>query len=171
MGYVLRCGKFCKTWVCDRCSEQILLGQKVPFYFETGLNFTTKGYAVKGYDDSLTSFNYLQLPIGINYHFRIGKQITIEPAAGFYYAIGVGGKRTYNGVKSNVFTDNSTSRHDVGFTCGLNAAISKFFVGFSYETGFLNIDKTDAVYGDNSPMIGYKKLKNNSIIIKVGINF
>ena len=152
-------------------SDEVLLSQRVPFYFETGLNFITKGYKVNGYDDSSTTFNYLQLPLGINYHIRTGKDVSFEPAAGFYYAFGLGGKREYNGESTNIFSDGSTSRQDFGISCGLSATISNFHLGISYETGLLNIDKADKVYGDSSPLIGYKKLKNNSIIIKVGVNF
>ena len=152
-------------------SDEVLLSQRVPFYFETGLNFTAKGYKIQGYDDSSTTFNYLQLPVGINYHIRTGKHVTIEPAAGFYYAFGLFGNREYNGTKSAVFTDGSTSRHDFGYTCGVSASIHKFHLGIAYEAGLYNIDKTDKVYGDNSPMIGYKRIKNNSVIIKLGVNF
>ena len=152
-------------------TDQVLLSPKVPFYFETGLNFISKGYAIRGYDNSRTSFNYLQLPIGINYHIRAGRYVTIEPAAGFYYAVGLNGSRTYNDITSNVFTDGSTSRHDFGFACGVSTSIYEFYFGISYEMGFINIDKNDKIYGDSNAMIGYKKLKNNSIIIKVGVNF
>ena len=152
-------------------SDEVLLSQKVPFYFETGLNFIAKGYEINGYDDSATAFNYLQLPVGINYHIHTGKHVTIEPAVGFYYAVGLGGKRKIGGESVKVFSDGSTSRHDFGIACGLSTTIYKFHLGISYETGLLNIDKADKVYGDNSPMIGYKNLKNNSVIIKVGVNF
>lgn len=152
-------------------SDEVLLSQKVPFYFETGLNFIAKGYSVQGYDNSCTAFNYLQLPIGINYHIRTGDHVTIEPAARFYYAFGLGGKRKIGDEAIKVFSDGSTSRHDFGFACGLSTTIYKLHLGISYETGLLNIDKADKVYGDNSPMLGYKKLKNNSVIIKVGVNF
>lgn len=152
-------------------SDQVLLSSTVPFYFETGLNFISKGYKINGYDNSNTTFNYLQLPLGINYHILAGKHVTIEPAAGFYYAFGLGGKREFAGEAVKVFTDGSTSRHDFGFACGVSTSIYKFYLGISYETGLVNIDRADKVYGDNSPMIGYKKLKNNSIIIKVGVNF
>lgn len=152
-------------------SDQVLLSRKVPFYFETGLNFIARGYEINGYDDSSTTFNYLQLPVGINYHIRTGKHITIEPAAGFYYAVGLGGKRKIGDEAVKVFSDGSTSRHDFGFACGLSASIYKFHLGLSYETGLLNIDKTDLIYGADSPMLGYKKLRNNSIVLKIGVNF
>ena len=152
-------------------SDEVLLSRKVPFYFETGLNFIAKGYRINGHDDSSTAFNYLQLPVGIDYHIRTGKHVTVEPAAGFYYALGLGGKREIGDEAVKVFSDGSTSRHDFGFSCGVSASIYRFHLGIAYETGLLNIDKSDKVYGDSSPMLGYKKLKNNCVIIKVGVNF
>lgn len=151
-------------------SDQVLLSGKLPFYFETGLNFIAKGYRIRGYDDSSTTFNYLQLPVGITYHIRTGKHVTIEPAAGIYYAIGLGGRREYNGSASKVFADGSTSRHDLGFACGLSTSVYRFHLGISYQTGILNIDKADNIY-DGSGLIGYKNIKNNGIIINIGVNF
>lgn len=152
-------------------SDQVLLSKYLPFYFETGLNFISKGYKIKGYDESSTTLNYLQLPISVNYHIYAGKKVSIEPSAGFYYAVGVGGKRKLNGGTSSVFSDGSTSRHDFGFSCGISTSIHKFHFGIAYEMGLINIDKTDPVYGDMSNMIGYKNIKNKNILIKVGVNF
>jgi len=152
-------------------SDQVLLSRALPFYFETGLNFISKGYKINGHDESTTTFNYLQIPIGINYHIYTCKSVTIEPAVGVYYAVGLGGKREFDGVKTSVFTDGSTSRHDFGFSCGISTSIHKFHFGIAYEMGLLNIDKTDLIYGADRKKVGYKQLKNKSIIIKVGINF
>lgn len=150
--------------------DDVRLSRKSPFYFETGLDFIAKGYTINGYDDSSTSFNYLRLPVGINYHLKTGK-FTVEPAVGLYYALGLGGKREFQGESVNVFSDGSTSRHDAGASVGLCATISKFHFGVSYERSLMNIDKADKIYGDQSPMIGYKKIKNNSVVFMVGVNF
>ncbi len=152
-------------------SDQVLLGKKLPFYFETGLNFISKGYEIKGYDNSVTTFNYLQLPVAINYHIYAGKKCTVAPSFGLYYALGVGGKRRIKDIESSVFTDGSTSRHDFGLSCGLSAAIDRFYLGISYEMGLINIDKADMVYGENSNMLGYKNIQNRNILVKAGINF
>ena len=151
-------------------SDEVSLSQKSPFYLETGLNFIAKGYTINGYDDSSTSFNYVQLPVGINYHIKADK-FTVEPAVGLYYAFGLGGKREFQGDSVNVFTDGSTSRHDAGASVGLSATVSKIHFGVSFESSLIDIDKSDKIYGDQSPMLGYKKLKNNSIIFSVGIKF
>ena len=152
-------------------SDEVLLSQRLPFYFETGLHFIAKGYRINGYDDSSTSFNYLKLPVGISYHIRAGKDVSVEPAVGLYYAVGLGGKREISGGTTKVFSDGSTSRSDLGYAIGLGATVSRFHFGISYDAGLLNVDKADLVYGDGSPLIGYKKLKNNSLIISVGVNF
>ena len=151
-------------------SDQVLLSRDQPFYFETGLNFVSKGYKIQGYDDSTTTLNYLQLPVGINYHIYTSKSVTIEPSVGVYYAVGLNGNRKYGAKKVSVFEDGSISRHDFGFSCGVGASIHKFHFGVAYEMGLINIDKKDTVYGDSNK-IGYKKLKNKSVIITVGVNF
>lgn len=152
-------------------TDRVLLNDKIPFYFGTGVNFIAKGYEIHGYDDSRTRFNYLQIPLNIDYRIRTGRHVTIEPAAGLWYAVGIGGNRKTAGGTAKVFSDGSTSRHDFGISCGVSTSIYRFTLGISYEAGLLNIDKADKVYGDDSPMLGYKKLRNNSIIIKAGINF
>lgn len=152
-------------------SDEVRLSRKLPFYFETGLHFIAKGYRINGYDDSSTTFNYLKLPVGVSYHIRAGKAVSVKPAAGLYYAVGLGGKREVSGGTTKVFSDGSTSRSDLGYAIGLGATVSRFHFGISYDAGLLNVDKADPVYGDGSPLIGYKKLKNNSLIISVGVNF
>lgn len=152
-------------------TDQVLLNRYLPFYFETGLNFTSKGYKVQGFDNSKTTLNYLQLPVSVNYHIYAGKDVTIEPSAGFYYAYGVGGKFEHRGYTSRVFSQGNISPHDCGFSFGLRASIHSFYLGMSYETGIVNIDKWDAVYGEGCNMIGYKNIKNKNILIMVGVNF
>ena len=152
-------------------SDQVLLTKSLPFYLETGLTFIGKGYKIKGHDESSTRFNYLQIPVAVNYHIYAHKFVTIEPSAGFYYACGLGGKRKYGGNAVSVFKDGSTSRHDLGFSCGLSSSIHEYHFGIIYEMGVLNIAKTDKIYGNDNYMLGYKKLKNRSIIIKAGMNF
>lgn len=74
-------------------SDRIRLGRQFPFYLRTGLTFISKGYEVRGFDDSRTTMNYLQIPVGIDYTVALGERFALIPHAGFYYAVGVGGKR------------------------------------------------------------------------------
>lgn len=62
--------------------DQILLCNRLPFYLETGLAFSSRGGKVDG-----ASFrpSYLQIPVLVNYHFNIKDIVTIQPFAGLYY--------------------------------------------------------------------------------------
>ena len=66
-------------------TDQILLCNKLPFYLETGLAFSSRGGKVDG-----VSFrpSYLQIPVLVNYHFNIKDIVTIQPFAGLYYGLG-----------------------------------------------------------------------------------
>ena len=70
-------------------TDQFLLCNKLPFYLETGLAFSSRGGKVDG-----VSFrpSYLQIPVLVNYHFNIKDIVTIQPFAGLYYGLGIGGK-------------------------------------------------------------------------------
>ena len=61
--------------------DQILLCNRLPFYLETGLAFSSRGGKVDG-----ASFrpSYLQIPVLVNYHFNIKDIVTIQPFAGLY---------------------------------------------------------------------------------------
>ena len=67
-------------------SDRIRLGRQFPFYLRTGLTFISKGYEVRGFDDSRTTMNYLQIPVGIDYTVALGERFALIPHAGFYYA-------------------------------------------------------------------------------------
>ena len=148
------------------------LSRNYPFYLRTGLNFISKGYEINGFDDSSTTINYLQLPVGFDYTIALGKHLALIPSAGLYYAVGVWGKRHMGDESVCLFgREGGFSRHDMGFLCGVDLAFYRFFVGAEYQQGLIDIDKTDKVYGDDSHMIGYKHVKNRSFVVKVGVYF
>ena len=65
-------------------SDRIRLGRQFPFYLRTGLTFISKGYEVRGFDDSRTTMNYLQIPVGIDYTVALGARYALNPHAGYY---------------------------------------------------------------------------------------
>lgn len=83
-------------------TDQILLCNKLPFYLETGLAFSSRGGKVDG-----VSFrpSYLQIPVLVNYHFNIKDIVTIQPFAGLYYGLGIGGKVKVGDEKGDIFGD------------------------------------------------------------------
>ena len=152
--------------------DQIRLSAKVPFYIETGLEFASKGYKLRGYDDSSTTINYLKLPVGIMYHIPVGNDITIQPHVGLYYAYGVWGRLHFGSNDPfDVFGQKSLSRNDFGYNIGAAVTYRNIYLGVSYEAGLIDIAKYDPIYTGQTAMLGYTKLKNISVSITLGYNF
>ena len=153
-------------------TDRIRLNGQVPFYLRTGISFISKGYEVHGFDDSRTTMNYVQIPVGIDYTIALGKRFALIPFAVVYYAIGIGGKRKIGEDAISIFSKKGGfSRHDMGTSCGVDAMFGRLIIGADYQIGLLNIDKTDTMYGDDSHKIGYKHVKNHCFIVKMGVNF
>lgn len=176
---------YCASWIASYglssstrpgyevgATYRVGLSRRLPFYFRTGLTFVGKGYEINGFDDSRTTMSYLQIPVGIDYAVSLGRRWAIVPGAGLYYAVGVGGKRKIGREAVSVFgSQGGFSRHDMGFSCGVDLAFSRFSLGVAYEAGLIDIDKSDTVYGDDSQMVGYKNVRNRSFLIRMGVNF
>ena len=113
-----------------------------------------------------------QFPLGIDYTVALGERFALIPHAGFYYAVGVGGKRKVGAEEIPVFGEKGGfSRHDMGFSCGADITFGRFGIGVAYQIGLINIDKTDTMYGNDSQMVGYKNVRNRSFIVRAGVNF
>lgn len=135
---------------------QRLLINNVPLYLETGVYFSMKGwednFAVPEKEDlgikSKANPMYIQIPISLNYKFNVGKNFTLAPYAGGYYALGVAGdyKETENGEQvgsSPLFTDEDgegalMERSDIGINVGLNIGWKKLVLNIGYEFGQVN---------------------------------
>lgn len=151
--------------------DQIRLTRSLPFYLETGLSFVSKGYEINGFDDSQTSLNYLRIPLGVTYRIALGKSVTIQPNVGLYYSYGISGKLHHDSGTYDVFSDGVMSRSDFGYNLGAGITYCNFYLGIIYETGLTDIAKHDIIYPEYSDMLGYRNLKNKSIIISLGYNF
>lgn len=140
--------------------DQILLCDRLPFYLETGLAFSSRGGKVDG-----ASFRpaYLQIPVLVNYHFNIKDIVTIQPFAGLYYGFGIGGKVKVGDQKGDIFGDEGgLKRSDLGVRLGAGVVWNKFYFGLGYDIGCLNLVKESD--GDGS-------MRNNCFSISVGYNF
>ena len=113
-----------------------------------------------------------RIRLGIDYTVALGERFALIPHAGFYYAVGVGGKRKVGAEEIPVFGEKGGfSRHDMGFSCGADITFGRFGIGVAYQIGLINIDKTDTMYGNDSQMVGYKNVRNRSFIVRAGVNF
>lgn len=143
-------------------SDQILLCSKLPFYLETGLGFSSRGGKIMN-----ANFrpSYLQVPVLINYHFNFN-DFSIQPFAGVYYGLGIGGKVKVEGQKGDIFGDDGgLKRSDFGVRLGAGFTWKRIYLGAAYEIGCMNIVK-DSLFDDGS-----LKMHNNCFTLSVGYNF
>lgn len=148
-------------------TDQILLSSRLPFYFETGLAFTSRGGKFKADDvvDFAARPSYLQIPLLVNYHIGIRNIVSIQPFAGLYYGIGIGGKLKdkQSGEKADAFgEDAGLKRSDLGVRIGAGVVWKKMYFGLGYDIGCLNLLKE--ADGEGS-------LRNSCFMISVGYNF
>lgn len=145
--------------------DQILLCNRLPFYLETGLAFSSRGGKL-----GILNFrpSYIQVPVLLNYHFNIKNVVTIQPFAGLYYGLGIGGKieDKTSGEKADIFGDDGLlKRSDLGVRLGAGVVWKQMYFGLSYDIGCLNLAKDVLTNG------GDGKLRNNCFSISVGYNF
>lgn len=141
-------------------TDQILLCSKLPLYLETGLGYTSLGGKVNGVKFQPS---YLQVPVLVNYHFII-KNFTIQPFAGAYYGLGIGGKAKLSGEKGDIFGDDGVlKRSDFGVRVGVGFVWKRIYLGAGYDFGCMDLSKDNA-FGD-------AKIRNNNFSISVGYNF
>lgn len=172
-------------------SDQILLSDKLPFYLETGVDFSSRGGKIKveGYDYGPSSTTtdpvyqdvalrpmYLQVPLLINYHFDIRNRFTIQPFVGVYYGVGIGGKIKAGEEKSDMFGgDCRFMRSDFGVRVGVGFVWRRIYFGLNGDLGCLNILKKGASVTardfENIPSGSGIKIANNNFAVSIGYNF
>lgn len=143
-------------------SDQILLSERLPFYLETGLAYTSRGGRLG--DVSLRP-SYLQIPVLVNYHIGIRNIVSIQPFAGLYYGLGIGGKikEPKSGAKGDAFgEDGMLKRSDLGVHLGVGATWRHYYFGLGYDIGCINTFKEAE---------GGSSMRNNCFTISVGYNF
>ncbi len=178
---------------------QRLLTSNLPFYLETGLEFSMAGGSEKySYDESgysstekhIYNLWYMSIPLMVNYKFYVG-DFTIYPSLGLYYALGISGKIKYDYSYSVSYSGQSGSeqgeikvfgkfneetedggyllRSDLGIRVGVTGQWKKFSLGVHYSNGFLNMANTDEVSG---AYFGTNdKVHNWNVNISIGYNF
>lgn len=152
----------------------------IPLCLESGLYYTEKGGKLDctekgGKFDSNTkvNLNYLELPLVLKYIHITDGGFGIQPYAGGYLALGVGGKvktKTYTGgngsnsygvVSRSAFGDNGDfQRFDGGLKIGCGFSYDILYADVSYEHGLTNIS-------DDS----FSSTHNSALMLNVGVNF
>ena len=102
-------------------SDRILLSCRYPLYLETGLYLSNKGVKPDiAYEDvpgtsqirPRVALMYLQLPVMIAYHFRLGRATALQPFVGGYHSVGISCKQKegYSGRITGTATTDSAKR-------------------------------------------------------------
>ena len=70
------------------------LSESTPVFMETGLYYIEKGGKkdLGGGKKMTYDLNYLEIPVLVKYKYEVDDEFTVEPFAGGYFAMGVGGK-------------------------------------------------------------------------------
>ena len=124
------------------------LTSSAPLYFETGLSYTEKGgKGTNGGNKFTYRLEYLEMPLVLKYKYAVAPDITIEPFAGGYLALGVGGKIKNYGAReaySSFSSDDAAfKRFDGGLRIGCGASFDMLYLGLSYDIGLANIGHDD----------------------------
>ena len=141
------------------------LMRTTPLYFETGLSYTEKGGKGNYEGDKFTyRLEYLELPLLIKYKYPVTPSITIEPFAGGYLSLGVGGKVKDYGKREaySSFSDEMGSfrRFDGGIRLGCGASFDKLYLGMSYDVGLANVGHYD-----------FEDTRTGSFNLNIGVTF
>jgi len=135
-----------------------------PLFFETGLYYTQKGGKSNyGDGDKFTyDLNYLQLPLLIKYKHFLGRGMSLQPYAGGYLSVGVGGSIKDYGARQafSSFEDGYFNRWDGGLKIGCGFGYNIFYTDITYDFGLANIGEDD-----------FGSTHNGCFTINVGVNF
>lgn len=147
------------------------LSEKYPFYLETGLFYVEKGGKGRYQDKKVTyDLNYLEVPVLIKYKYEASDDFGVQPFAGGYLALGVGGKvKDYDGVLNDdgnarvtysSFSDNYFQRFDAGLRLGCGLEYQMIYAEIAYEFGLVNVCHSE-----------FDSSHNGCLYINVGVNF
>lgn len=109
---------------------------------------------------------YMELPVNAQLRFNLADDINLIGATGPYLAVGVAGKKKFEGgafgesasVSYDTFGENAYRRFDAGWNIGIGVEINRFIVSLDTQLGFCKLyDSEDASRNVNiGLLVGYK---------------
>ena len=139
-----------------------------PLFLESGLYYSQKGgksdniMTLDGPSKFTYDLNYLELPLVLKYRHFTYSGLSIEPYAGGYLAVGVGGNiKDYGDRKSfSSYNDGYFKRFDGGLKLGLGLGYGIGYADISYDVGLANV-------GQDS----FDDTHTGTFTVNVGVNF
>ena len=131
--------------------------------FESGLYYVEKGGSGRlNANKVIYNLNYLEIPLLLKINVFSGDRAIIQPYAGAYLGLGVGGQIKDYGtrISGSSFNDADFRRGDSGLAIGCGVTWSFLHANIGYEYGIADI--SDSGFGDNH---------NRALILSVGFAF
>ncbi|MBR5661568.1 MAG: PorT family protein [Bacteroidales bacterium] len=131
--------------------------------FESGLYYVEKGGNGRQGGNKVTyNLNYLEIPLLLKINIFSGNRAVVQPYAGAYLGLGVGGQIKDYGtrISSSSFYDADFRRGDSGLAFGCGVTWSFLHANIGYEYGLTDI--SDSGFGDRH---------NRALTLTVGFAF
>lgn len=118
------------------------LAPATPVFFETGVLYTEKG-GKGSYGGHTFTYNmdYLEVPLLMKYQHNFDRLTSIQPFAGVYASVGVGGKiKDFNERQAySSFDDEGFKRWDAGLRLGCGLQFDHLYAEVGYDLGLANV--------------------------------
>jgi hypothetical protein len=140
----------------------IQVAPATPLYLESGLYYIEKGGKGSHNGSYTYNMNYLEMPFLVKYQHNFDRLTSIQPFAGFYGALGVGGKikEKDQRLSYNSFSDNAFKRLDGGLCIGCGLQFDHLYAELGCDIGLANVSHDD-----------YDRAHTSSFFANVGVNF
>ena len=117
------------------------LTEAMPLFAEIGVSYVQKGGKTSGGELKSISYhlNYFEVPAVLKYIARISDDVTVQPLAGVWAAVGCGGHTKAAGAEFLSFGDNRFKRTDAGLRLGCGVSYQKYLLELDYDYGLVNI--------------------------------
>lgn len=139
------------------------LSRDVPVFLESGVEYRAKG-GRSTYEGKKMSYdlNYLEVPVVVKYSYVVDRHFSIQPFAGGYFAMGLGGKIKNYGdrVAESSFSGKYFKRFDGGLRIGCGFGFDMFYADINYDLGLTNISHDE-----------FDSSHNRCLSLNFGVNF
>ena len=151
---------------------------KSSFIFEPGLYLTLKGGEIypdinAPIDDAACKvrMTMLEIPLVIKYDIRVSEMVALQPFAGGFLGLGIGGSTKFNGTSTefDTFSNEGFKSFDAGLRAGCGIEINRFYLEAVADVGLL--DLANSQYRDFGFNNWSDEVKSNCITLNVGVNF
>lgn len=131
--------------------------------FESGLYYVEKGGVNNAAGGKITyNLDYVELPLLLKINIISRNRTIIQPYAGAYLGLGVGGQvKDYRmSISASSFNDADFRRGDSGLAFGCGVTWSILYAGIGYEYGLADISES-----------GFGERRNRALTLTVGLAF